>query len=128
MGGQISPAQDAIFNGVTLQNYVNPGNHPRGLVSGNASLENIWFRGVRFVGRERYALYLDGLHGGGVIGSLVENGFSGGGLLFLTNDDFSCDYNGDGQVTLSEQRMSQHVVVYGNTFAGGTYDAISATG
>ncbi|MGE3269086.1 MAG: hypothetical protein AB7P40_10085, partial [Chloroflexota bacterium] len=89
---------------------------------------NVWFRGVRFIGRERYALYLDGLHGGGVIGSLIENGFSGGGLLFLTNDDFSRDYDANGTIDPPEQRMSQYVVAYGNTFSGGTYDVVSATG
>ncbi|MCC7372910.1 MAG: hypothetical protein IT306_31140 [Chloroflexi bacterium] len=127
-GLQLAAAQDVVFDGVTLQNYANPGDHHRGLVSGNASLENVWFRGVRFVGRERYALYLDGLHGGGVIGSVVENGFSGGALLFLTNDDFSRDYDSSGTVELPEQRMSQYIAVYGNTFAGGTYDVVSATG
>ena len=100
--------------------------HP-GIISGNAVLDSIWVRNSRFVGREQYAVYFDGLHGGGVINSTIENGFSRSAFLFLTNDDFTRDYNGDGQIALSEQRMSQHVVVYGNTFAGGTYDLVSAT-
>jgi hypothetical protein len=125
---RISAAQDIVFDDVTLKGYSDPQNLHRGLVSGNASLENIWFRNVNFVGRERFALYLDGLHGGGVINSTIENGFGSGGLLFLTNDDFSRDYNGDGLIDRSEQRSAQYVVVYGNQFAGGIDNAVTAMG
>jgi len=127
-GFQISAAQDIVFDGVTLQNFLNPGNHHRGLVSGNSSLENIWFRSTRFVGRERFALYLDGLHAGGVINSVIENGFSGGALLFLTNDDFSRDHDRSGTVEVREQRTARYVVAYGNTFLGNSYDLFRATG
>lgn len=125
---RISAAQDIVFDDVTFQGYSDPQNLHRGLVSGNASLENVWFREVHFVGRERFAVYLDGLHGGGVINSRIEEGFGSGGLLFLTNDDFSRDYNGDGRIDRSEQRMAQYVVVYGNEFAGGINNAVTAMG
>ncbi|MGE3912194.1 MAG: carbohydrate binding domain-containing protein [Chloroflexota bacterium] len=124
----MSAAMDIVFDGVTFQNFRDPGAGHPGIISGNAVLDNIWIRNSRFVGREQYAVYFDGLHGGGVINSVIENGFSRSALLFLTNDDYSRDYDGDGTIRLPEQRMSQHVVVYGNTFAGGTYDLVSATG
>ncbi|MCC7372909.1 MAG: carbohydrate binding domain-containing protein [Chloroflexi bacterium] len=124
----MSAAMDIVFDNIVFQNFKDPGvGHP-GIISGNAVIDNIWVRNSRFVGQEQYAMYLDGIHGGGVINSTIENGFSRSAFLFLTNDDYSRDYDGDGTIEVPEQRMSQHVVVYGNTFAGGTYDLVSATG
>jgi hypothetical protein len=63
-----------------------------------------------------------------VVNSRVDGNFGSGALLYLTNDDFSRDWDFSGQVNLNEQRMSQYVVAHGNSFAGGRYDVIGATG
>ncbi|MCL4368646.1 MAG: carbohydrate binding domain-containing protein [Actinobacteria bacterium] len=125
----VNAAMDVVFDNITFQNYRDPGDeYHRGLISGSAVLDNIWVRNSHFVGSEAFALYLDGLHGGGVINSTIDGNFRRGNLLFLTNDDFTKDYNGNGTFDPWEIRSAQHNVVYGNTFAGGTYDVVSATG
>jgi hypothetical protein len=124
----ISASKDILFDNVTFQNFVDPKTHHRGLVSGNAVLDNIWFRNVRFAGKERYALYLDGLHGGGVIDSQIEGPFGSGGLLFLTNDDLSRDYNNNGSLEMGELRTANHVAVAYNTFSGYLYNGIAIMG
>ena len=124
----ISASKDIVFDTVTFQNFVDPKTHHRGLVSGNAVLDNIWFRNVRFAGKERYALYLDGLHGGGVIDSQIDGPFGSGGLLFLTNDDLSRDYNNNGSLEMGELRTANHVAVAYNTFSGYLYNGIAIMG
>ncbi len=124
----ISASKNILFDDVTLQNFVDPLDHHRGLVSGNAVLDNIWFRNTHFVGKERFALYLDGLHGGGVIESVVEGNFGSGGFLFLTNDDLSRDYNNNGTLEMGELRTANHVVVAYNTYAGPVFNGANFTG
>ncbi len=124
----LSASKNIVFDTVTFQNFVDPKASHRGLVSGNAVLDNIWFRNVRFAGKERYALYLDGLHGGGVINSQIDGPFGSGGLLFLTNDDLSRDYNNNGYLEMDELRTANHVAVAYNTFTGYLYNGISIMG
>ncbi|MCC7372900.1 MAG: hypothetical protein IT306_31090 [Chloroflexi bacterium] len=129
----LSAARDVLFDNITLQNYADPKEHHRGLISATAMLDNIWVRGSHFVGNERYALYFDGAQGSGVIGSTIEPGFGSGGLLFLTNDDFSLDLNGNDQWDPGEMRHSNYIVVANNTFnadANGRslYSIVSYTG
>lgn len=116
-----------VFDNVTFQNFVNPHSGHGGLVNGNSTLNNVWLRNCRFVGSQRYAIYLDGAHGSGVINSTIENGFDNG-LLFLTNDDFTLDVNGNGTLDMAERRTGNYVVVYGNTFRGSNiYSVVQAT-
>lgn len=124
----LSASKNIVFDRVTFQNFVDPKTSHRGLVSGNAVLDNIWFRNVKFAGKERYALYLDGLHGGGVIDSQIDGPFGSGGLLFLTNDDLSRDYNNNGQLEMDELRTANHIAVAYNTFNGYLYNGISIMG
>ncbi len=124
----LSASKNIVFDNVTFQNFVDPKSSHRGLVSGNAVLDNIWFRNVRFAGKERYALYLDGLHGGGVIDSQIDGPFGSGGLLFLTNDDLSRDYNNNGQLEMNELRTANHVAVAYNTFNAYLYNGVSIMG
>ncbi|MBI2617820.1 hypothetical protein HYW55_06830 [Candidatus Gottesmanbacteria bacterium] len=123
----IRAARDVVFDSVTFQNFVDPKAYHAGPVNGNATLANIWCRGCHFIGSQRYAWVLDGVHGGGIINSRVENGFGSGAILFLTNDDFTVDLNKNGTFDLAEQRMSNYGVVHGNSFAG-SYAIVNATG
>ena len=113
-----------VFDRVTFHNFVDPMVSHGGLVDGAAMLDNVWCRECRFVGRARWALYLDGLHGGGVISSRIEDGFAVGGLLFLTNDDFTGRYVDPDVWHPSGIRTGAYIVVYGNTFAAGGYQAM----
>jgi hypothetical protein len=113
------------FVGTTLN--LEPGVHHPGLVSGHAMIDNVWIRGGNFEGLSPYAVYLDGLHGGGVIRARFAPSFGSGGLLFLTNDDFSQDLDRPANgIQKHEQRNGQFIVADGNTFAG-THTAVGFT-
>jgi hypothetical protein len=124
----IRAAQDVVFDQVTFRNFLDPKVDHAGLVSGSGMLDNIWFRGVTFEGNERYAIYLDGIHGSGVVDSQIDSAFGSGGLLFLGNDDFSEDYDGDGVWEPNERRISNYIVVDGNTFGTSGSDRTLHTG
>lgn len=129
----IRAATDVVFDRVTFRNFRDPADFHRGLVSGSAMIENIWVRGSRFAGKERYALYLDGAHSSGVLESDIDYSFGSGGLLFLANDDFSQDYNRNGRWDPDELRIANYIVVARNRFgADGSqanlHTAVSVTG
>ena len=116
-----------VFDNVTFQNYANPHSGHGGLINGNSTLNNVWCRGCRFAGSQRYAIYLDGAHGSGILDSTIENNFDNG-LLFLTNDDFTLDINRNGELDASERRLGNYIVVSGNTFEGNNiYSVVQAT-
>lgn len=133
----LSTAEDCVFDDCTFQGIVRAASGHPGHVTGNSVLENIWFRGCRFRGKFNYAgaglspvlaVYLDGLYGGGAIGCTFDNGaFGERDLLFLCNDDFSRDYNLDGQIPVAEHRMAQYVVSYAN-IGGAQYSHMDLTG
>lgn len=132
-GGTVESAIDlhavrgVVFDNVTFQNFVNPHSGHGGLINGNSTLNNVWCRGCRFVGSQRYAIYLDGAHGSGILNSTIENNFDNG-LLFLTNDDFTLDVDNNGTLEAAERRLGNYIVVYGNTFAGNNvYSVVQAT-
>ena len=109
--------RDIVFDNVAFQNIAKDSTVHPGMVNGNATIANIWCRGCRFRGNAAMAWVMDGLHGGGVIESTVEQGASTStNVLFLTNDDFTVDLDGNNVITLDEQRVTQFAVVYGNTF------------
>jgi hypothetical protein len=113
---------------VTFTGFVDSQSGHGGLIDGSEMLDNVWCRECRFVGRQRWALYLDGLHGGGVLNSRIENGFGVGGLLFLTNDDFTRRNADPNAWRPSDFRTGAYIVVYGNTFAAGDYQAMGIAG
>jgi hypothetical protein len=121
-------ARNVVFDQVTFQNYRDPKEFHRGLISGAGMLDGIWFRGCHFVGQERWALYLDGAHGSGVVESQIDYSFGSGGLLFLSNDDFSEDYNGNGAWDPEEIRFANYVVVAHNRFGPSGIDTWIHTG
>jgi hypothetical protein len=125
----ISAAKDVLFDGVTFQNYPRHASFHMGLINGNSRLDNIFFRNSHFVGNERWAIYLDGCHGCGVVGSTVEgSNFGSGNFLYLTNDDFTYDYNRNGQFDLDEQRSANYIALYRNVQTGYTYQGSSISG
>jgi hypothetical protein len=113
----IRAMRDIVFDNVTFVNFLDPWKYHAGPVNSNATAANIWCRRCHFIGSQSYAWVMDGLHGGGVIDSTFERAFHAGAILLLTNDDFTNDFNGDGVIDLAEQRVSQYVIVSGNTFA-----------
>jgi hypothetical protein len=110
--------RDVVFDRCVFQNFRDPrAGHP-GLVNGHMGLHNIWFRHCHFVGSCRWVTYLDGTHGSGMIACRVEKNFSAG-FLFLTNDDFTEDYNGGGDIQPDEMRCAKYIAIYRCAFAGG---------
>jgi hypothetical protein len=84
-----------------------------GHVNGNACPDNIYFRECEFAGGFRHPIYLDGVHGSVIIDCHITGPYEGSGFLFLCNNDFTHDYDGDGQIGPAEQRMSRFVVLSG---------------
>ncbi len=125
----LATARDVVLDRITIRNTSGTGigTHD-GSLYGIATLTNFWCRGCTFDGKEEYHSYLDGLHGGGIIYSSISKKTVNGGLLYLTNDDFTRDRDGDGDVDENEWGVAQYVVNYKNTFEGkeaSSYNAIS---
>lgn len=106
-----------VFDSVTFQNYHDPQAHHNGLLGGNAWLDNVWCRGCNFVGNGRWAVYLDGAHASGIIRSRVGM-FGSGNFLFLSNNDFDIDVNGNDTFEPHEIRQASYIIVEGNTIEG----------
>ena len=124
--------QDMVIDNATFQNFadytLDPSLHI-GQISGASMLDNIWVRNSSFLGKTAFSIYVDGMHGGGMINNTFSNNHRRGYLLFLTNDDFTKDYNGNGSFEDWEVRSAKYNVVYGNTFDGGlkNYDGSPVT-
>ena len=125
----LATARDVVMDNVTIRNSSGNGSGTHdGSLYGIATITNFWCRGCTFDADEEYQSYLDGLHGGGIIYSNIGRGTATGGLLYLTNDDFTRDRDGDGDVEENEWGVAQFVVNYKNTFEGkegSSYNAIS---
>jgi hypothetical protein len=121
---------DVVFDDCEFRNFVDPRSGHPGIVGGHMGLNNIWYRNCRFRGSCRWVSYLDGAHGSGAIGCTIElSNFGSGGFLYLTNDDFTEDINGNGRTDREEERNAKYIVIYGNLFEGGNTDnAVSITG
>jgi hypothetical protein len=124
--GTMGAADGVVFDNVDFRNYSN-GHGTMGpmddwlvnqgaLISGAEMVDDVWFRGVHFSGNKNWALYLDGCHGCGVVNSSIDSSFSDGALLFMTNDDFTNDNNGNGTWEPDEVRNTNYLVIDGNTF------------
>ncbi len=112
-----------VFRGCTWQNFSYVGEHHPGMINGHEKLENVWFLDCHFVGTQYNGSYLDGLHGGGFVNCEFESGCYHG-ILLLTNDDFSEDFNDDGHWQWNEKRNAQYNVIVGNIFDGVPEDCI----
>jgi chitodextrinase len=120
---------DIVFDGCTFRNFYDPRTSHPGVVNGHMGLNNIWFRGCHFVGNSRWVTYLDGCHGCGMINNTIEGpNFGSGGFLFLTNDDFSEDENGNGTIERREERNAKYIVIYNNTYNGSIYSGLQVSG
>jgi hypothetical protein len=120
---KLATMRDVVFDNVTFQGQTDAQSGHDGHITANAGITNIWLRGVHFKGNARWAAYLDGAHGSGIINSRVDQAFGSGGFLFLTNDDFTEDLNGIPGFQRDEKRNSQYIVLAGNTF-GAIHQAI----
>jgi hypothetical protein len=117
--------RDVVVENCIFRNFVDTPNALQhcGLAWGHYGLTNVWFRGCKFMGTAKYAVYLDGAHASGFIGCTIEGkGCKDGGLLFLANHDFTDDLDENGKIDPVEEKCAKFVVIAGNTFdwAGGT--------
>src|SRR5262249_274949 len=119
----LSAANGVVFDNVVFQNFSISTISYEAVVNGNVNLENIWFRGTHFIGRENWALYLDGAHFSGEVQSRIDYNFGTmnsvcGGLRFMTNADLNGDYDQNGTFEPNEKRNANYIVVAHNTFGG----------
>ncbi len=120
---------DVVFDNCVFQGFVNPGRGHPACAEGHMGLNNIWFRNCHFKGDSVAATYLDGAHGSGMIDCIVDGDrFNSFGFLFLTNDDYTEDVNGNGKIDRDEERNAKYVVVVGNTFSGRLLSAVQIAG
>jgi chitodextrinase len=120
---------DVVFDNCVFRNLRDPASGHPGPVAGHMGLNNIWYRNCHFVGNSRFATYLDGAHGCGAINCTVEGpNFGSGGFLYLTNDDFTEDINGNGRIDRQEERNAKYIVIYNCLFNGGIYSGLQTTG
>lgn len=130
---QIKRINDLIFENCRFERFDDHDSSHGAHVNGHMGLDNIWFFNCEFIGRSRWGSYLDGAHGSGVINSYYENsngstlGFHSGNCLFLANDDFTEDINGNGKIDREEERNAKYIVVQGNQF-GSSDIGFAATG
>jgi hypothetical protein len=123
--------RDVVVEDCTFRNYLDSkgGLQHGGLAWGHYGLTNVWFRGCRFEGTARYAVYWDGAHASGLVGCTVDGaGCKDGGFLFLTNHDFTDDRNEDGKIDPREEKCAKFLVLDGNTFHGAFSAPMRITG
>lgn len=123
--------RDILFDNCTFTNYSeeNPATH-NGPVIVHAHSNNHFMRNCTFDPPGLLAVYDDGIYGCGIINCTFSARFLNYALLFLTNNDFSYDYDGSGGALESdEMRKSCYVVVEDceYTTTGGT-SLLSVTG
>ncbi len=132
-GGAIAfkRVRDAVMDNCTFRNFLDAkgGLQHGGLAWGHYAPLNVWFRNCRFLGTARYAVYLDGAHGSGLVGCTIDGrGCKDGGLLFLANHDFTDDLNENGKIDPPEEKCAKFVVLAGNTFEGNFSTPVRLTG
>jgi hypothetical protein len=123
--------RDAVLDHCTFRGYLDAteGLQHCGLAWGHYGLTNIWFRKCRFLGTAKYAVYLDGAHGSGLVDCFIDGqGCKQGGVLFLTNHDFTDDLNENGKIDPFEEKCAKFVVLDGNEFAGDVATPARITG
>jgi hypothetical protein len=120
---QLQCVKDVVFENCRFAGFVDRKSTHGALVNGHAGLENIWFLDCDFAGLARYAIYLDGAHGSGAVGcrfaakdEALNEGFTAGVILNLTNDDFTEDVDASGTIDRREERNAKYNVYQNNTF------------
>jgi hypothetical protein len=111
--------RDVVVDRCVFRNFLDaPSNLQHcGPAWGHYGLTNVWFRDCVFSGTARYAVYLDGAHGSGLIGCKIDGaGCKDGGLLFLANHDFTDDLNENGKLDADEEKCAKFVVIADCTF------------
>lgn len=115
--------RDVVFDNVRFTNFAAMDDWHPGLLNGNILNDNVWALNCQFEAsvtdaRYEYAMFFDGLHVGGMVGCTIGKAFSQGGALFLTNEDFTVDLDGDGNFEDDEVRNASYVVIANNTPLG----------
>lgn len=120
---QLQCVKDMIFENCRFGGFADRKSTHGALVNGHAGLENIWFFDCEFIGLARYAIYLDGAHGSGAVGcrfaaknEALNEGFTSGVILNLTNDDFTEDVDQSGAIDRFEERNAKYNVYENNQF------------
>lgn len=121
--------RDVLFERCTFRNlgYLAGSWHP-GYIIAHHGARNVWARQCRFIGPYVYAFYGDGLRGGGMVDCTIEGWFLSGGVLLLTNDDFTTDFDRDGVYCRDEQRTSMYCVFDRVVNTANSKKAFSITG
>ncbi len=118
---------DVVFESCTWQNYRDPGDRfHRGVICGAMGMDNVWLMNCHIDGDTPYALYLDGAHVSGVVNTTMSGNRRQGGLLYLTNDDFTEDVDGDGTYEWHEERNGKYIVIDGCEMVGGNAPSFAA--
>jgi hypothetical protein len=110
-----------------------PGRWHPGMVSGNAGIRSVTVRNCTFTGSattrgDIIGIFFDGARGIYVHNNTFTGKFQGQQMLFLTNDDYTQDYEKKGRITEDhDARNAKLVVVASNTLTKESY-GVSYTG
>ncbi len=124
---ELAAVNGVVFDGCTFENYVANDRKQPGVISGLMRPSNVWIRGSRIAASQRWGVYLNGLHGGGVVSSHLE-GFSEGAILFKTHVSLIGDHDGDGRIADDEMTQSSYVVAARNTLGAPAPATRNSTG
>lgn len=93
-----------------------------------ANVNGMWFYRCKF-NRTGKAITADGIHNIGFVECEMGSEFpnNGGGFLFLTNDDVTFDFNGNGILEPNESREATYIVVYKTTWEANSLGATEYT-
>ena len=106
--------RDVLVDRCVFRNFIDATSNLQhcGLAWGHYGLTNVWFRECEFLGVAKYAIYLDGAHGSGLVRCKIDGqGCKDGGLLFLANHDFTDDLNENGKLDSAEEKCAKYVVI-----------------
>ena len=123
-GGGLAPgalvfrhAAEVLVDDCTFRHFAADSQGHPGAISAASCADDIWVRRCRFE-QGKYAIYWDGVHGGGLLDCRFGPKLRGC-VLMLTNNDMA--------FLSASQRTCQYVVIQGCTFQGPGYAPVQMT-
>lgn len=121
--------KNVLVRNCTFKNYLTHENGGDAMIHSGAWADNIWIIDSVFTGRGKHAIILDGTHYSGIINSSFDHYIYPTAIIFLSNDDLSRDVDYDSTWDPNEIRLSNYIVIEGNTFgAAGDKNVSSISG
>jgi hypothetical protein len=110
--------RDILFDRCIFQNYTYDGTVATPAhINASGMVDGVWARWCSFIGNIKHAMYLDGVHGGGMVACTCSTTIAERRIIVFNNNDFTYPYSGNATMQPNEIREPRYIVVAGNTFA-----------